>query len=45
VVPNCIYVVSDEAAKQLREAGVQFAELSWESTTPSLEAVSAGENI
>jgi hypothetical protein len=34
VLPNRIYVVSEEAAKNLREAGVQFTELSRESTAP-----------
>ena len=31
VLPNRTYVVSEEAAKKLREAGVQFTELSRES--------------
>jgi hypothetical protein len=34
VLPNRIYVISAEAAKLLREAGVQFTALSRESTTP-----------
>jgi hypothetical protein len=37
VVPNRIYVVSEEVAKKLREAGVRFTELSRESNAPSLE--------
>ena len=45
VLPNRIYVVSEEAAKQLREAGVQFTELSRESNTPRLEGVGSGERI
>jgi hypothetical protein len=45
VLPNRIYVVSEEAAKKLREAGVQFTELSRESNTPSLEGVGSGERI
>jgi hypothetical protein len=45
VLPNRIYVVSEEAAKQLREAGVQFTELSRESNMPSLEGVGSGERI
>jgi hypothetical protein len=45
VLPNRIYVVSEEAAKKLREAGVQFTELSRESTMPSLEGVGSGERI
>ena len=34
ILPKRIYVISAEAAKKLREAGVQFTELSRESTTP-----------
>ena len=34
VLPNRMYVISAEAAKKLREAGVQFTELSRESTAP-----------
>jgi hypothetical protein len=45
VLPNRIYVVSEEAAKKLHEAGVQFTELSRESNMPSLEGVGSGERI
>jgi hypothetical protein len=45
VLPNRIYVVSEEAAKTLREAGVQFTELSRESNAPRLEGVGSGERI
>jgi len=45
VLPNRIYVVSDEAAKNLREAGVQFTELIRESTAPHLEGVDSSERI
>jgi hypothetical protein len=45
VLPNRIYVVSEEAAKKLREAGVQFTELSRESDAPRLEGVGSGERI
>jgi transposase InsO family protein len=40
-----IYVISEEAAKQLREAGVQCTELSRESNAPNLEGVGSGESI
>ena len=43
VLPNRIYVVSEEVVKQLREAGVKFTELSRESNAPSLEGVGSGE--
>ena len=45
VLPNRIYVISAEAAKKLHEAGVQFTELSRESTAPHLEGVGSGERI
>jgi hypothetical protein len=45
VLPNRIYVVSEEAAKKLRDAGVQLTELSRESNTPSLEGVGSGERL
>ena len=45
VLPNRIYVVSDEAVKQLRDSGVQFTALSRESNAPTLEGVGAGERI
>jgi hypothetical protein len=45
VLPNRIYVVNEEAAKKLHEAGVQFTELSRESNMPSLEGVGSGERI
>jgi hypothetical protein len=43
VLPHRIYVVSEEVVKQLREAGVQFTELSRESNALSLEGVGSGE--
>ena len=45
VLPNRIYVVSEDAAKKLRQAGVQFTELSRESNAPTLEGVGSGERI
>ena len=36
VLPNRIYVVSEDAAKQLREAGVEFTALSRASKAPTL---------
>ena len=45
VLPNRIYVVSVEVAKKLREAGVQFTELSREASAPRLEGVGFGERI
>jgi hypothetical protein len=45
VLPNRIYVVSEDAAKQLREAGVEFTALSRASNAPTLEGVGLGERI
>jgi hypothetical protein len=45
VLPNRVYVISEEAVKKLREAGVQFTELSRESNAPRLEGVGSGERI
>ena len=45
VLPNRLYVVSKDAAKKLREAGVQFIELSRESNNSPLEGVGSGERI
>ena len=45
ILPNRIYVVSEKVAKKLREAGIQFTELSRESHAPSLQGVGSGERI
>jgi hypothetical protein len=45
VLPHRIYVVSEDAAKQLHQAGIQFTELSRESNAPRLEGVGSGERI
>jgi hypothetical protein len=43
VLPKRIYVVGEKVAKILREAGVQFTELSRESNAPRLQGVGSGE--
>lgn len=45
VLPNRTYVISEEAVLKLREAGIEYAELSRESNAPSLEEVGSGERI
>ena len=45
LLPNRTYMVSREAVKQLRQAGVQFIALSRDSSAPSLEEVASGERI
>lgn len=42
---NGTYVVSVDAARRLRQDGVQFAELGRESAAPGLEGVGSGERI
>ena len=37
VLPRRTYVLSEEALKALREAGIRFSELSREAATPNLE--------
>jgi hypothetical protein len=44
MLPGDVYVISEEAARALREAGVRFAELSRESSAPRLQGAS-GERI
>lgn len=44
VLPNRTYVLSENALRALREAGVRFSELSREAVAPSLEEV-VGERV
>jgi len=44
VLPGRTYVLSEEALRALREAGIKFSELSREATAPSLGEV-AGERV
>ncbi|HEY8504902.1 MAG TPA: hypothetical protein VIL46_09990 [Gemmataceae bacterium] len=45
VLPDRTYVISEEAAVALREAGVAFTELSRETNAPGLAGVDPGERI
>ena len=45
VLPNRTYVIDEAAATKLREAGIQFTELSRESNAPSLEGAGFCERI
>ncbi len=45
ILPNRTYVISAEAARSLRVAGVQFTEVSRETSAPGLEGVGHGERI
>jgi hypothetical protein len=44
ILPHRTYVLSEDALKALRIAGVRFSELSREAVAPSLEEV-AGERV
>ena len=45
ILPDRRYVVSVEAAKALRDAGVKFKELGSETDAPTLKGASRGERI
>jgi len=45
ILQNRTYVVSAEAASELRRSGIQFTEISRESNAPSLEGAGSGERV
>jgi hypothetical protein len=45
VLPNRVYVLSDEATAAIRKAGIRFTELSRDADAPSLEGAVTGERI
>jgi hypothetical protein len=45
VLPNRIYIINEDVVKILRQAGVQFTELTRESNAPRLEGVGSSERI
>lgn len=44
-LPNATYLISAEAAAALRQAGVQFSEISSEVGAPNLQGVAPGERV
>ena len=44
VLPRCTYVLSDDALRALRKAGIKFSEVSREAVAPDLEEV-VGERV
>ncbi len=44
VLPNRMYILSQDAIKALRTAGIRFSEVSREATAPTVEEV-AGERV
>jgi hypothetical protein len=45
ILPDRTYVISEEAARALRDAGIDFSELSREANAPGLEGVESGERV
>jgi hypothetical protein len=45
VLPHRIYVIDEDAVKQLQQLGVQFIQLSRESNAPHFEGVGSGERM
>jgi hypothetical protein len=45
ILPDRTYVLSAEAVRALREAGVRFTEVTREAGSPGLEGVGSGERI
>jgi|GEM_PF-963198 len=45
ILRNGTYVITADAARRLREEGVQFAEVGREATAGGLEGVGSGERI
>jgi len=45
MLPDHIYVIREEVARALREAGIAFTEVSRESAPPGLKGVGSGERI
>ena len=45
ILPNRIYIINADLVKILRQAGVQFTELTRESNAPRLEGVGSSERI
>ena len=45
ILPNRTYVITVEATRALREAGVEFTELGCEAHPPNPQGVVAGERI
>ena len=44
-LPDRTYVINAEAARALREAGVQFTEITSEAERPRIKGAGAGERI
>ena len=45
ILPERVYVISVDAVRALREAGVRFAELGGDVNAPRLEGAGSGERV
>jgi hypothetical protein len=45
ILPDRTYVLSEEAASALRDAGISFTDLGVEANAPNLEGAGAGERV
>jgi hypothetical protein len=45
ILPDRVYVVSEEAARALQDAGIHFVEVASDANAPSLEGAGSGERI
>jgi hypothetical protein len=45
ILPERTYIVSEEAVRAVREAGIKFTEISREAEAPGLEGALPGERI
>jgi hypothetical protein len=45
ILPERVYVISEEAARALREAGITFTELGSAANAPDLEGAGSGERV
>ncbi len=45
ILQNRTYVINSDAVTELRQAGIQFTEVSRESNAPNREGVGSGERV
>jgi hypothetical protein len=45
ILPERTYVLSEEAVRALRQAGIEFTEVGSEANAPNLEGAGSGERV
>jgi hypothetical protein len=45
ILPDRTYIISEDAAKALRDAGIAFTEVSREANAPNLLGANSGERV